>query len=77
MWSDENSVSVVPLTKITTPPPTTEISAGCSCIVKEFKGFSSWVVGVGLKEEMVGLEEEFIESASPNKIKAKSEEEDA
>lgn len=73
MWTDENSVSVVPLTT----PPSTEITAGCSCTVKGFEGYSSWVVSVGLKEEMVGLEKEFITSASPNKIKSKPKEEDA
>ena len=76
MWSDENSVSVVPLSKITTPP-STEITAGCSCTVKGFEGYSSWVVAIGVMEEMVGLEKEFITSTSPNKVKAKSKEGDA
>ena len=76
MWSDENSVSVVPLSKITTPP-FTYITAGCSCTVKGFEGFSSWVVAVGAKEEMVGLEKDFIVSASPKGIKEKPKEEDA
>ena len=35
------------------------------------------VVAVGVKEEMVGLEKEFITKASPNEIKAKPKEEDA
>ena len=70
MWSDENSVSVVPLSRITTPP-STQITAGCNWTVKGFEGSFSLVVAVGVKEEMVGLEEDFIASATPNETKAK------
>jgi hypothetical protein len=72
MWSDENSVPIVPLSKIITPP-STKVTAACSCTIKGFEGFSSWVVAVGTKEEMMGLEKEFVASASP-KDKPKEEE---
>ena len=76
MWSDENSLSIVPLSKIITPP-STKVTAGCSCAVKGFEGFSSWVVAVGTKEEMMGLEKEFIASASPSDTKEKPNKEEA
>lgn len=70
MWSDENSVSIVPLSKIISPP-SAKVTAGRSCTVKGFEGFSSWVLAVGTKEEMMGLEKEFVASASPNDAKEK------
>ena len=70
MWSDENSVSIVPLSMIITPP-SAKVTAGCSCTVKGFERFSLWVLAVGMKEEMMGLEKEFVASASPNDAKEK------
>ena len=56
MWSDEDSVSVVPISKIISPP-SSEIKAGCSCKVKGFEACPSWVVSVGTKDEVEVLEE--------------------
>ena len=50
-------------------PPRSQL--GVAVLSKDLKVFSSWIVAVGTKEEVMGLEKEFIASASPNDTKEK------
>lgn len=64
MWLNENSVSIVPLSKIIIPL-SAKVIAGSSCTVKGFEGFSSWVVAIGTKKEIMGWRKNSLQVLAP------------
>ena len=61
LWTDEDSVSVIPLSKIVSPPAT-EIKRDCACTVKGFESCPSRVLSIGEKREIESMEKEFIKN---------------
>ena len=61
LWTDEDSVSVVPLSKIVSPISTV-IKRDCACTVKGFESCRSRVLSVGGKKEIENMEKEFIKN---------------
>ena len=53
-WPEEDSHSVVPITRILSPPQ--EIAIGAMCKVKGFEKFISEIMALGTKEEMNKLD---------------------
>lgn len=69
MWTEEDSVSVVHISKISSPAPE-HIKAGCNCTVKGFEDCPSWVVSLGSQKEVKEMEKEFVkgkEATAPTK----------
>ena len=68
MWTEEDSVSVVHISNISSPAPK-HIIAGCNCTVKGFD-CPSWVVSLGSQKEVKEMEKEFVkgkEATTPTK----------